>query len=56
MIHSPYPGVGSRNVKLIIEICGCVKDEKSAIIHCTMHCSALEVVDQFVRYYINVAN
>ena len=36
MIHSPYPGVASRYVKRIIEICGCVKDEKSAIIHCAM--------------------
>ena len=36
MIHSPYPGAGSRYVKRIIEICGCVKDGKSAIIHCAL--------------------
>ena len=33
MIHSPFPVVASRYVKRMIEICGCVKDEKSAIIH-----------------------
>ena len=36
MIHFPYPGLASRYVKRIIKICGCVKDEKSAIIHCAM--------------------
>ena len=37
MIHSPYPGVTSRYVKRIIEICGCVKDEKCAIIHSALY-------------------
>ena len=36
MIHSPYPGAASKYVKRIIEIRGCVKDEKSAIIHCAL--------------------
>ena len=36
MIHSPYPGVASRYVKRMIEICGCVKDGKPAIIHCVL--------------------
>ena len=48
-----YPGVASINVKKVIEIRECEKDEKSAIIHCAL--TSTNIISQKVMNLFLIA-